>query len=52
MFLGHRDDVPDVLAPSTSRSAPPDFEGTPLSVMEYMEAAARWSRPGWAGSPT
>ena len=39
MFLGVRTDVPDVLAALDIAVSTSDFEGSPLSVMEYMEAA-------------
>ena len=38
-LLGARDDVPDVLAALDVAVTCSDFEGTPLSVLEYMEAA-------------
>jgi glycosyltransferase involved in cell wall biosynthesis len=38
MFLGVRTDVPDVLAALDVAVSTSDFEGSPLSVMEYMEA--------------
>jgi glycosyltransferase involved in cell wall biosynthesis len=38
-FLGHRADVPDVLGALDVAVSCSDFEGSPLSVMEYMEAA-------------
>jgi len=39
MFLGVRTDVPDVLAALDVAVSTSDYEGSPLSVMEYMEAA-------------
>jgi glycosyltransferase involved in cell wall biosynthesis len=39
MFLGVRTDVPDVLAALDVAVSSSDFEGSPLSVMEFMEAA-------------
>ena len=39
MFLGVRTDVPDVLAALDIAVSTSDFEGSPLSTMEYMEAA-------------
>ncbi len=39
MFLGVRTDVPDVLDALDIAVSSSDFEGSPLSVMEYMEAA-------------
>ena len=39
MFLGVRTDVPDVLAALDVAVSSSDYEGSPLSVMEYMEAA-------------
>jgi glycosyltransferase involved in cell wall biosynthesis len=39
MFLGVRTDVPDVLEALDVAVSTSDFEGSPLSVMEYMEAA-------------
>ena len=39
MFLGIRTDVPDVLAALDIAVSTSDFEGSPLSVMEFMEAA-------------
>ena len=38
-LLGAREDVPDVLAALDVAVNCSDFEGTPLSVLEYMEAA-------------
>jgi glycosyltransferase involved in cell wall biosynthesis len=37
-LLGRRDDVPDVLRTFDVAACSSDFEGTPLSVLEYMEA--------------
>lgn len=37
-FLGARDDVPDLVAAVDLAALSSDFEGSPLSVMEYMEA--------------
>jgi glycosyltransferase involved in cell wall biosynthesis len=39
LFLGVRTDVPDVLAALDVAVSSSDFEGSPLSVMEFMEAA-------------
>ena len=39
LFLGVRTDIPDVLAALDIAVSSSDFEGSPLSVMEYMEAA-------------
>jgi glycosyltransferase involved in cell wall biosynthesis len=39
LFLGVRTDVPDVLDAIDVAVSSSDFEGSPLSVMEYMEAA-------------
>jgi glycosyltransferase involved in cell wall biosynthesis len=39
MFLGVRTDVPDVLVALDVAVSSSDFEGSPLSLMEYMEAA-------------
>jgi glycosyltransferase involved in cell wall biosynthesis len=39
VMLGHRSDVPDVLEAIDVAVLSSDFEGSPLSVMEYMEAA-------------
>jgi glycosyltransferase involved in cell wall biosynthesis len=39
MLLGRRDDVPDVLAAADIAVCCSAFEGSPLSVMEYMAAA-------------
>jgi glycosyltransferase involved in cell wall biosynthesis len=39
LFLGVRTDVPDVLDALDVAVSSSDFEGSPLSVMEYMEAA-------------
>ncbi len=39
LFLGVRTDVPDVLAALDIAVSSSDFEGSPLSVMEFMEAA-------------
>jgi glycosyltransferase involved in cell wall biosynthesis len=36
--LGHRSDIPNVLAALDVAVLSSDFEGSPLSVMEYMEA--------------
>ncbi|MBS1679503.1 MAG: glycosyltransferase [Actinobacteria bacterium] len=36
--LGQRDDVPDLVAALDIGALSSDFEGSPLSVMEYMEA--------------
>jgi glycosyltransferase involved in cell wall biosynthesis len=38
MLLGHRSDVPDVLEALDVAVSSSDFEGSPLSVMEYMDA--------------
>jgi glycosyltransferase involved in cell wall biosynthesis len=38
MLLGARDDVPDVLTAIDVAVTCSDFEGSPLSVLEYMEA--------------
>ena len=38
LMLGARDDVPDVLQALDVAVVSSDFEGSPLSVMEYMEA--------------
>ena len=38
VLLGARDDVPDVLAMADVAVNCSDFEGSPLSVLEYMEA--------------
>ena len=37
-FLGQRHDVPDLVAAIDVGALSSDFEGSPLSVMEYMEA--------------
>jgi glycosyltransferase involved in cell wall biosynthesis len=37
-FLGERHDVPDLVASFDVAALSSDFEGSPLSVMEYMEA--------------
>ena len=37
-LLGHRADVPDVLAALDVAALTSDFEGAPLSVLEYMAA--------------
>lgn len=37
-FLGERSDVPDLVAAIDVGALSSDFEGSPLSVMEYMEA--------------
>jgi glycosyltransferase involved in cell wall biosynthesis len=39
LFLGHRSDVPDVLRALDVAVSCSDFEGSPLAVMEYMDAA-------------
>jgi glycosyltransferase involved in cell wall biosynthesis len=38
-FLGPRDDIPSLLAALDVAVISSDYEGSPLSVMEYMEAA-------------
>src|SRR5918995_505531 len=38
-LLGHRSDVPDVLRAFDVAVCSSNFEGTPLSILEYMEAA-------------
>jgi len=38
LLLGARDDVPDILQALDVAVTASDFEGSPLSVMEYMEA--------------
>ena len=38
MLLGRRLDVPDLLAALDVAVCSSDYEGSPLSVMEYMEA--------------
>jgi glycosyltransferase involved in cell wall biosynthesis len=38
VLLGHRADVPDVLAALDVAVSSSDYEGSPLAVMEYMEA--------------
>lgn len=38
-LLGHRVDVPDVLSALDVAVCSSDFEGSPLAVMEYMDAA-------------
>ena len=43
-LLGTRMDVPDLLAGSDVAVCCSDFEGTPLSVMEYMDGPVRSSR--------
>jgi glycosyltransferase involved in cell wall biosynthesis len=37
-FLGYRSDVPDVLAAADVAVCSSDFEGTPIAILEYMEA--------------
>jgi glycosyltransferase involved in cell wall biosynthesis len=37
-LLGHRDDVPDVIRGFDVAVSSSDFEGTPLSILEYMQA--------------
>jgi glycosyltransferase involved in cell wall biosynthesis len=37
-LLGHRDDVPDVIRGFDVAVCSSDFEGTPLSILEYMQA--------------
>jgi glycosyltransferase involved in cell wall biosynthesis len=39
LFLGHRADVPDLLRGVDVAVSCSDFEGSPLAVMEYMDAA-------------
>jgi glycosyltransferase involved in cell wall biosynthesis len=38
-FVGHRSDVPDLLSVLDVAVCCSDFEGSPLAVMEYMEAS-------------
>lgn len=38
-LLGHRDDVRDLIADFDAAVCCSDFEGTPLSVLEYMQAS-------------
>jgi glycosyltransferase involved in cell wall biosynthesis len=38
LLLGHRRDVPDLLAAADVAVSSSDFEGSPLAVMEYMAA--------------
>jgi glycosyltransferase involved in cell wall biosynthesis len=38
-FLGYRADVPDVLSAMNVAVCCSDFEGSPLAILEYMEAA-------------
>ncbi|HWW90926.1 MAG TPA: glycosyltransferase [Solirubrobacteraceae bacterium] len=38
-FLGYRDDVPEVLAAIDIAVCCSDFEGSPVAMLEYMEAA-------------
>jgi glycosyltransferase involved in cell wall biosynthesis len=38
-FIGHRSDVPDLLLALDVAVCCSDFEGSPLAVMEYMEAS-------------
>ena len=52
VLAGHRDDVPDLIRGFDVAVCSSDFEGTPLSVLEYMQTGCRSSRPGSAGSPT
>ena len=37
-LLGHRDDVPDLIRGFDVAVCSSDFEGTPLSILEYMQA--------------
>ncbi|GIK78199.1 MAG: glycosyltransferase family 1 protein [Acidobacteria bacterium] len=39
VMLGHRDDVRDLIGEFDVAACSSDFEGTPLSVLEYMQAA-------------
>jgi glycosyltransferase involved in cell wall biosynthesis len=39
VLAGHRDDVPDLIRGFDVAVCSSDFEGTPLSVLEYMQAA-------------
>jgi glycosyltransferase involved in cell wall biosynthesis len=39
MLLGHRDDVRDLIRDFDVAACSSDFEGTPLSVLEYMQAS-------------
>ena len=39
LLLGYRSDVPDVIAALDVAVSSSAFEGSPLSVMEYMESA-------------
>ena len=52
LFLGDRADVSDVLAALDVAVCSSDFEGSPLSVMEYMDAARPIVATGSAGFPT
>ena len=39
MFLGHRDDVPDLLSAASLFVLPSRFEGLPLALLEAMSLA-------------
>ncbi len=39
LFVGHRDDVDDILAAADVGVLSSDFEGMPLAILEYMAAA-------------
>ncbi|HET6830678.1 MAG TPA: glycosyltransferase [Solirubrobacterales bacterium] len=39
LLLGHRDDVPDLIRGFDVAVCSSDFEGTPLSILEYMQAS-------------
>jgi glycosyltransferase involved in cell wall biosynthesis len=50
-FLGDRADVPDLLAALDVAVCCSDFEGSPLSVMEYMDAALPIAATSVGGVP-
>ncbi|HEV7529979.1 MAG TPA: glycosyltransferase [Solirubrobacteraceae bacterium] len=51
IFLGHRGDVPDVLRALDVAVSCSDFEGSPLAVMEYMDAALPVAATSVGGVP-
>ena len=50
-LLGQRNDVPDLLRAFDVAVCCSDFEGTPLSILEYMEAALPVVATGVGGMP-
>jgi glycosyltransferase involved in cell wall biosynthesis len=50
-LLGHRDDVPDLIHGFDVAVCSSDFEGTPLSILEYMRAGLPIVSTGVGGIP-